>query len=114
MKKIILLLMFMPFWFFIDGFFIDGSFGGIEDNAIKNHEIERIKREFYLKNLIQQIETESEVTIPDYVNIKYVEYMYNLSKKLNCQQEWFSYWYIENRLLLILLYLVKDQKDFFR
>ena len=64
-------------------FFINGSFGGIEDNAIKNHEIERIKREFYLKNLIQQIETESEVTIPDYVDIKYVEYMYDLSKKLN-------------------------------
>ena len=73
----------MPFWFFIDGFFIDGSFGGIEDNTIKICEIKRIGREFYLKDLIQQIETESEVTIPDYVNIKYVEYMYDLSKKLN-------------------------------
>ena len=78
MKKFILLLMFILFWFFIDG-----SFGGVENNIIKNYEIEKIKREFYLKDLIQQIENESEVTIPDYVDIKYVEYMYDLSKKLN-------------------------------
>ena len=77
MKKFILLLIFMLFWFFING-----SFGGIEDNAIKNNEIKKIKREMYLKDLIQQIEAESEVTIPDYVNIKYVEYMYDLSKKI--------------------------------
>jgi soluble lytic murein transglycosylase-like protein len=68
----------MLFWFFIDG-----SFGGIENDTIKNYEMQRIKREMYLKGLIQQIESESEVTIPDYVDIKYVEYMYDLSKKLD-------------------------------
>ena len=78
MKKFIQLLIFLLCWFCIDG-----SFGGVDNNTIKNYEIKRIKREMYLKNLIQQIEAESEVTIPDYVDIKYVEYMYDLSKKLN-------------------------------
>ena len=78
MKKFILFLMFVLFWFFIGG-----SLGGdIENNAIKNYELKRIKREFYLKDLIKEIEAEAEVIIPDYVDIKYVEYMYDLSKKL--------------------------------
>ena len=78
MKKFILFLMFVLFWFFIGG-----SLGGdIENNAIKNYKLKRIKREFYLKDLIKEIEAEAEVIIPDYVDIKYVEYMYDLSKKL--------------------------------
>ena len=65
MKKFILLLMFVLFWFFIGG-----SWGGIENNAIRDYEIKKIKREIYLKDLIKQIEAEAEVTIPDYVEIK--------------------------------------------
>ena len=77
MKKFILLLMFVLFWFVIGG-----SLGGIENNAIKDYEIKKMKREIYLKDLIKEIEAEAEVIIPNYVDIKYVEYMYDLSKKL--------------------------------
>ena len=69
--------MFVLFWFVIGG-----SLGGIENNAIKDYEIKKMKREIYLKDLIKEIEAEAEVIIPNYVDIKYVEYMYDLSKKL--------------------------------
>jgi soluble lytic murein transglycosylase-like protein len=68
--------------FILSLFFVNGSLGGFEDNAIKNYEKQKIKREMYLKNLIQQIEIESEVIIPDYIDIKYVEYMYDLAHEL--------------------------------
>ena len=63
-------------------FFNDGSLGGVENDTIKNYEMEKLKRELYLKDLIKEIEAKSEIIIPDYVDIKYVEYMYDLSKKL--------------------------------
>ena len=82
-------------------FFINRSYSDIEDNVIKNYEIKRIGREFYLKDLIQEIETESEITIPDYVDIKYVEYMYDLSKKLN----------LPTRMVFRLVYKESDFVD---
>jgi hypothetical protein len=39
-------------------------------------------QEIYKKSLIQQIEFESEILIPDYIDFKYVEYIYNLSNEL--------------------------------
>jgi soluble lytic murein transglycosylase-like protein len=36
----------------------------------------------YLQNLIQYIEFESEIIIPDYINTKYVEYIYKMADTL--------------------------------
>jgi soluble lytic murein transglycosylase-like protein len=48
----------------------------------KNEYLE-MYNELYEKNLIQQIEFESEVIIPEYIDFKYVEFAYNLAYKLN-------------------------------
>jgi soluble lytic murein transglycosylase-like protein len=84
MKKLALLLIIFLFSFFIEGYL--GYVGIAENENDGNSVIVRIKKEMerkaYLINLIQQIEAESEVIIPNYVDIKYVEYMYDLSKKL--------------------------------
>ncbi|MFA5207087.1 MAG: lytic transglycosylase domain-containing protein [Candidatus Paceibacterota bacterium] len=42
----------------------------------------RMYNEIYQKSLIQQIEFESEILIPDYIDFKYVEYAYNLANQL--------------------------------
>ena len=42
-----------------------------------------LQRETYLKNLVTEIETESGIPIPNYVDVKYVEYIYNLAKELS-------------------------------
>lgn len=77
MKKLMLLLIIL-----ISTIFINGPTGVAENDTNNNPTMKRIKREIYLKNMIQEIENESEIIIPDYVDIKYVEYMYDLSKKL--------------------------------
>lgn len=40
-------------------------------------------KEIYKRSLIQQIEFESELIIPDYIDFKYVEYTYELAGKYN-------------------------------
>jgi soluble lytic murein transglycosylase-like protein len=77
MKKLMLSLIIL-----ISTIFINGPTGVAENDTNNNPTMKRVKREMYLKNMIQEIENESEILIPDYVDIKYVEYMYDLSKKL--------------------------------
>ena len=64
-------------------FFLDRSFSGAENSTIKDMEIAKVERKFFLENLIPNIEIEAEIKIPDYVDIKYIEYMYKLAKQLN-------------------------------
>jgi soluble lytic murein transglycosylase-like protein len=49
----------------------------------EKEEYMRMYQEIYEKSVIQQIEFESEVLIPDYIDFKYVEYTYNLANQLN-------------------------------
>jgi soluble lytic murein transglycosylase-like protein len=77
MKKFMLLLIIL-----ISTIFINGPTGVAENDTNNNPTIKKVKREIYLKNMIQEIESKSEITIPNYVDIKYIEYMYDLSKKL--------------------------------
>lgn len=77
MKKLIFLLSIL-----ISTIFINGTIG-VADSNINNSINEKILKEIYHINLIKEIESESEITIPDYVDIKYIEYMYSLSKELS-------------------------------
>jgi hypothetical protein len=43
----------------------------------------KMYQEIYEQSVIQQIEFESEVLIPDHIDFKYVEYAYNVSQDLN-------------------------------
>jgi len=43
----------------------------------------KMYKEIYQQSVIQQIEFESEIVIPDYIDFKYVEYTYNLANQLN-------------------------------
>lgn len=49
----------------------------------EKNEYKKLYEEIYKKDLILQIELESEVLIPDYIDFKYVEYTYNLAKELD-------------------------------
>jgi soluble lytic murein transglycosylase-like protein len=40
-----------------------------------------MQREMYIKNLIQYVEFESEIIIPKYIDVKYIEYTYNLANE---------------------------------
>lgn len=80
MKKIVLTTVILIFSLFI------GSPAGEAENTDNNGKSEfmlKIERQLYLANMIKEIEFESEVKIPGYVDIKYIEYMYDLSKKLD-------------------------------
>jgi len=48
----------------------------------EKEEYMRMYQEIYEKSIIQQIEFESEVLIPDHIDFKYVEYTYNLANEL--------------------------------
>lgn len=76
MKKSIFLLINLIFLFIINNSL------GVTENDVNNPTIERIKKEIYIKYLTKQIEFESEIVIPDYVDAKYVEYIYNLASEL--------------------------------
>ena len=78
MKKILLLLTITIFTFLLNG-----TLGVAENNALNNPAIERFKRQFFLDNMVKEIEKESDVKIPNYVDMKYIEYMYSLSKELD-------------------------------
>lgn len=62
--------------------FINENYSSADMDMKNNPTMVRIKRQFYLENMVKEIETESEVKIPDYVDMKYIEYMYELGKKL--------------------------------
>ena len=52
------------------------------NNRILEEKITKLEKEIYFTNLIQNIEFESEIIIPNYINIKYVEYIYNIADSL--------------------------------
>ena len=77
MRKIVL-----TFGILIFSLFIGNSVGVAEaDNKYKMEMIEKFMRERYLEEMIKEIEFEAEVKIPKYVNIEYIEYMYDLAKE---------------------------------
>jgi soluble lytic murein transglycosylase-like protein len=77
MKKILLLLIIL-----VSTFFVNGTYTSADNSGNNNPMMERFKRQFYLENMVKEIESESEVKIPDYVDMRYIEYMYDLGKKL--------------------------------
>ena len=77
MRKILL-----TFGILIFSLFINGTVGVAEtDDKCKTDMVERFKRRVYLEEMIKEIEFEAEVKIPKYVEIEYIEYMYDLAKE---------------------------------
>lgn len=66
----------------VSTFFINGSYTSADNAGMNNPLIEKFKRQYYLENMVKEIEAESELKIPNYVDMKYIEYMYDLGKKL--------------------------------
>ena len=84
MKKILLFLFLL-----ISSFFISNTTGSNtsttandEMNRILTEKIAELQKKMYLQTLIQYIEFESEVIIPDYIDTKYVEYIYKVADTL--------------------------------
>jgi len=93
MKKIMLFVLLLFSSFLFNNLTVsnaensENSTVGIAKTIAEREKEEYMKRyqEMYQKSLIQQIEFESEVIIPDYVDFKYIEYAYNLSNELGLQ-----------------------------
>lgn len=85
MKKIILTLFFLFTIFTLSDITKSNAENIIVSNDINElHEkLNKLERKIFVDNLIQHIEFESEIIIPSYINIKYVEFTYNLANKLN-------------------------------
>lgn len=66
----------------VSTFFINENYSSADMDMKNNPTMVRIKRQLYLENMVKEIETESEVKIPNYVDMRYIEYMYALSKEL--------------------------------
>jgi len=107
MKKLTLLLT-----LFILSIFLNGVVGVAENNGESNNsmevflenerlERERFERELYLSNLVQDIELEAEVKIPDYFDVEYVEFTYKLSKELE----------LSTRMVFRLMYKESNFRD---
>ena len=84
MKKILLFLFLL-----VSSFVVSNTTGSNtstttndEMNKILTEEIVKLQKELYLQGLIQYIEFESEVVIPDYIDTKYVEYIYQVADTL--------------------------------
>lgn len=89
MKKTILTLLFIFTIFNMSNVMITNaestnkSYLKVDDNQIIMMEkFANLEREIYIKNLIQYVEFESEIIIPEYLNTKYVEYIYNTAISL--------------------------------
>lgn len=91
MKKFIATL-FLLFSFYVFSIIPNGNANSTpEDNAvnyISNAETELAKKladlenEIRIKNLIQYVEFESEIIVPEYIDTKYIEYAFNLADTL--------------------------------
>jgi soluble lytic murein transglycosylase-like protein len=89
MKKIILTLFFLFAVFTLNNVTLsraesDNANDGYNtyNNEMLEKKIAELQREMYITNLIQYVEFESEVIIPEYLDIKYVEYIYETATKL--------------------------------
>jgi len=71
------------------------------DNSIElAKKVENLERKMYVDNLIQRIEFESEIIIPNAINVKYVEYTYNLANQLKLPTRTvFRLMYTESRFI---------------
>jgi hypothetical protein len=95
MKKFILTLFFLFSIFTLNNIpagFAEDS--GNSENSFYAEKLAKLEKEIYMKNLIQSIEMESEIIIPTYFDIKYIEYVYNLADTLG----------IETRVAFRLIY----------
>lgn len=90
MKKIMLFLFLLFTSFGVNGPQISSAENSDTDgtkmlkmvNDMEKEQYIRMYNEIYQRSLIQQIEFESEVIIPDCFSFKYVEYAYNLANQL--------------------------------
>jgi hypothetical protein len=89
MKKIILTLLFLFAVFTLSNVINTKAESNTKDtaeeytNRLLTEKIAKLEKEIYLRNLIQNIEFESEIIIPDYIDTKYVEFIYNMADTLN-------------------------------
>jgi hypothetical protein len=88
MKKFILTILFLFAVFSLSNISI-GNAESNSNNSVNEYtnqmlteKIEKLQKEIYLSNLIQNVEFESEIIIPSYFDTKYVEYIYNISDTL--------------------------------
>jgi soluble lytic murein transglycosylase-like protein len=90
MKKFIS-IMFLLFSFYIfstlsvgmaEGSYSTVKYSGNESELELQKKLAELQREMYIQSLIQYIEFESEVIIPDEFDVKYVEYAFNLANEL--------------------------------
>jgi hypothetical protein len=84
MKKILLFLflLFSSFVFTNTTGSNTSSDANNEMNRLLTEKIQELQKQLYLQGLIQYIEFESEVVIPDYIDSKYVEYIYKTADTL--------------------------------
>lgn len=84
MKKLLLFLIFLFSSFVFQNTTTSHAENSGNDDmwTERNEWIAKLERENYVKNLIQYIEFESEVIIPEYIDFKYIEYLYELSNEL--------------------------------
>lgn len=54
----------------------------LQRNKMLEEQIAALQKELYLKDLIQYIEFDSEIIIPEHFNMEYIEYIFNLSIQL--------------------------------
>jgi len=54
----------------------------IERNRVMEEQIATLQKELYLKDLIQYVEFDAEIIIPEHFDAEYVEYIFNLSMQL--------------------------------
>jgi hypothetical protein len=86
MKKLMLILSTLLITFFINSpINVAGNNNECMIKMIKDIEKKQkeLQREVYLKKLVQDIEIESGIPIPNYVDVKYIEYIYTLAKELS-------------------------------
>ena len=84
MKKIVLLVIFLFSTFFFNNSFVStAEDSSNNENSEMMNRIATLENEMYLKNLIQFIEFESEIIIPQYVDVKYIEYIFLISDTLH-------------------------------
>lgn len=90
MKKIISTLILMFSFYFFSTLSVGVATSNTNNNTGNSSNIEMeltkkladLEKEIRIKNLIQYVEFESEVIIPDYINFDDIEYAFNLANKL--------------------------------
>jgi soluble lytic murein transglycosylase-like protein len=73
----------------------------LEHNRLMTEKIAELQKELYMKDLIQYIEFDAEIIIPEYFENDYIEYTYNTATNLN----------IPTRLAFRLMYTESRFKD---